>query len=150
MLQSTFVTWILLIFGLITCGPLFYAQLVVLLQPRSQKAKDLMIGKNEDWRDETHFKSAYALAWADWIFFVPVFVAGMIGVLLEQVWGYILFAIAGATSVYINVFLWFFEREYVYPAVGPLAYYTYIWGNFVYWGAATLVYSLLRLNGISF
>ena len=43
-----------------------------------------------------------------------------------------------------------FEREYVYPAVGPLAYYTYIWGNFVYWGAATLIYALLRLNGISF
>jgi hypothetical protein len=122
----------------------------MLLQPHSQKAKNIMIGKGEDWRDRSHFKSACALAWADWIFFMPVFVAGIAGVLFGQVWGYALFAVAGAIALYINVFLWFFEREYVYPSVGPLAYYTYIWGDFVYWGAATLVYSLLRLNGISF
>jgi len=150
MLKPTLVTWILIIFGLVTCGPLLYAQLMMLLQPHSQQAKDIMIGKGQDWRDKTHFKSAYALAWADWIFFMPVLVAGIAGVLLGQVWGYGLFAVAGAIMLYINVFLWFFEREYVYPGVGPLAYYTYIWGNFVYWGAATLVYSLLRLNGLSF
>ncbi len=77
----------------------------------------------------------------------PTLVAGIIGVLLGQKWGYALYAVAGAIQLYINVFLWFFEREYVYPAVGPVAYYTYIWGDFVYWGAATLVYTLVRLNG---
>ena len=122
----------------------------MLLQPHSQKTRDLVIGKNEAWRDKTHFKSAYALAWADWIFFLPVLVAGIIGVLLGHTWGYVLFAAAGAISLYINLFLWYFEREYVYPAVGPLAYYTYIWGNFVYWGAAMLIYALLRLGGVSF
>jgi hypothetical protein len=122
----------------------------MLLQPHSQKTKNIMIGKGEDWRDRSHFKSAYALAWADWIFFMPLFMAGIIGVLLGQVWGYALFAVAGAIMLYINVFLWSFEKEYAYPAVGPLAYYTYIWGNFVYWGGATLIYSLLRMNGISF
>ena len=150
MLQPTLVTWILIIFGLITCGPLLYAQLVMLLQPHSQKAKDLMIGNGQDWRDRSHFKSAYALAWADWIFFMPVLVSGIIGAVFGQIWGYALFAAAGAIQLYINIFLWFFEREYVYTAVGPLAYYTYIWGNFVYWGAATLIYSLLRLSGISY
>ncbi|UCC86080.1 MAG: hypothetical protein JSV81_14625 [Anaerolineales bacterium] len=149
MLRPTLITWILIVFGLLTCGPLLYAQLVMLLQPHSQKAKDIMVGKGEDWRDTSHFKSAYALAWADWIFFMPVLVAGIAGVLLGQAWGFVLFAVAGAIQLYINLFLWFFEREYVYPAAGPLAYYTYVWGNFVYWGAATLVYSLLRLNGIS-
>ena len=149
MFEPTLVTWIILSFGVITCGPLLYAQLVMLLQPNGQKAKDILIGKGEDWRDKTHFKSAYALALADWIFFLPMFVAGIIGVLLGEIWGYLLFAVAGAISLYINIFLWLFEREYVYPAVGPLAYYTYIWGNFIYWGTAALVYSLLRLNGIA-
>jgi hypothetical protein len=149
MLQPTLVTWILVIFGLITCGPLLVAQLVMLLQPEGQRAKDLMIGKGEEWRDNTHFKSAYALAWADWIFFMPVLVAGIIGVLLGQVWGYALFAAAGAIQLYINIFLWFFEREYVYPAVGPLAYFTYIWGNFIYWGLASLIYVLIRLSGVT-
>jgi hypothetical protein len=150
MLQSTFVTWILLIFGWITCAPLLYAQFVVLMQPHGQKARELMIGKDQDWRDRTHFKSAFALAWADWLFFMPVFVAGTIGVLWGQVWGYALLGVAGAIQLYINLFLWFFEREYVYPAVGPLAYYTYVWGNFIYWGAASLAYAVSRMVGVTF
>ena len=97
MLEPTIVTWILIIFGLITCGPLLYAQLVVLLQPDSQKAKDLIIGQGEDWRDRSHFKSAYALARADWVFFMPVFVAGIIGV-----------AIFGETGSRVS--LWIKER----------------------------------------
>ncbi len=48
MLQPTVVTWILLIFGWITCGPLLYAQLVVLLRPHSQKAKELMKGRKSE------------------------------------------------------------------------------------------------------
>ena len=150
MFEPTVVTWIIIVFGVITCGPLLYAQLIMLLHPRGQKAKDILIGKGEDWRDKTHFKSAYALALADWLFFMPVFVLGIIGVLLSESWGYVLFAVAGAISLYINIFLWFLEREYVYSAVGPLAYYTYIWGNFIYWGITILIYSILRLNGITF
>jgi hypothetical protein len=38
---------------------------------------------------------------ADWILFMPLFVAGIIGVLLGQVWGYVLFAVAGAIQLYI-------------------------------------------------
>jgi hypothetical protein len=150
MLEPTIVTWIIIIFGVITCGPLLYAQLIMLLNPEGQRAKDILIGKGEEWLDKTHFKSAYALALADWILFLPAFIAAIIGVLLGEIWGYVLFAVAGSISLYINIFLWFFEREYVYHAVGPLAYYTYIWGNFIYWGSAALVYSLLRLNGIIF
>lgn len=45
---------------------------------------------------------------------------------------------------------WFTEKEYVYPSRGPLKYFTYYWGFFVYWGAATLVYSALRVGGADF
>jgi hypothetical protein len=121
--------------------------MIVLVYPQSQRARDLIIGKGESWRDATHFKSARALAWADWIFFFPLFSAAVIGMLLGQIWGYMCFAICAAIQIYINVFLWVFEKEYVYPAVGPAAYYTYIWGNFILWGAATLIYSILRLTG---
>ena len=62
-------------------------------------------------------------------------------------WGYLLFAVSGAMSVYINIILWFKEKEYVYPSIGPLKYYTYFWGNFMYWGLASLLYSILRING---
>lgn len=150
MLQPTIVTWILIVFGFITNGPLLYAQCIMLMKPQSEEAKKWMIGEGEEWRDKTHFKSACAFARTDWIFFVPVFLAGIIGVFLTQTWGYVLFAVAGAIQLYANIFLRFFEKEYVYPAVGPLAYYTYIWGNFVYWGSASVIYSVLRLSGITF
>jgi hypothetical protein len=148
MLKPTLITWFLIIFGLITCGPLLYAQLIMLSKPQSDKAKILMIGKGEEWRDKSHFRSQVALAHADWLIFAPVFVGSIIGMILAKGWGYILFAIAGAIQLYINVFLGFFEREYVYPAQGFWAYYTYYWGNFIYWGLAALIYSVLRLNDI--
>ena len=71
MYQPTIITWILLIFGLITCLPLVVAQLVILIDPEGKKAKDILIGKDEEWRDRTHFKSAYSFAFADWIIFFP-------------------------------------------------------------------------------
>lgn len=148
MIEPTVVTWILIVFGIVTCAPLLYAQFVMIWKPHSERARALMIGEGEDWRDKTHFKSQYALARVDWIVFTPLLVVGIIGVIQARSWGYILFGIAGAIQLYVNVFLWFFEKEYVYAARGPLAYYTYYWGNFVYWGAMTTVYTVLRLSGV--
>ncbi len=146
MYQPTSLTWILIISGLVVCIPLLIAQSIILIQPKGKKAKDILIGKGEEWMDKTHFKSAYALAITDWIIFLPFFGVGIFGMLTGNYWGYLFFAISGAIQVYINVFLWFFEKEYVYPSSGPLRYYTYIWGNFVYWGTMALIYGIYRLN----
>lgn len=122
----------------------------MIVRSNSENSRTVMIGKGEDWRDKSHFKSAYALARVDWLVFVPLLSAGSVGIALARSWGYVLFGAAGAIALYINVFLWFFEKEYVYPAQGPLVYYTYYWGNFVYWGAAAMIYSVLRLAGVNF
>jgi hypothetical protein len=145
--QPTIFTWVLIIFGLITCTPLLFAQFIILKNPKGRKAKDLLIGRGEEWRDESHFKSQYSMAMADWIIFAPIFVLGIIGILINTYWGYLFFAISASIQIYINVFLWFFERKYVYPSRGPLKYYTYYWGNFIYWGTASLIYGIIRLNG---
>lgn len=146
MLEPTIVTWALVIFGLVAIFlPMLYAQLLMLTRPNSQTTKDLLIGKGDDWRDKTHFKSALGYAWADLIVWLPALVAGSAGVLLGEAWGYALWCTAGAISLYINLVLWFSEREYVYPSTGPLVYYTYFWGSFVYWGIAVIAYSVWRL-----
>ena len=146
-MQPTLVTWLLIAFGVVTLIPLFVAQVSMLVSPNSQKTKEIIIGKGEDWRDKTHFKMALGTAWADWLFFVPVFILGSIGMGLAKPWGYALFAVAGACSLYINIILWFTEKEYVYPSRGPLRYYSYYWGFFMYWGALALIYGLTRLTG---
>ena len=53
MYQPTLITWILILFGLITCLPLLVAQLIILLEPEGKRAKDILIGKGEEWRDKT-------------------------------------------------------------------------------------------------
>lgn len=63
MLQPTFITWVLIVFGVITLLPLLGAQLIILLQPHGQKAKDILIAKGEDWRDKTHFCSSRFIPW---------------------------------------------------------------------------------------
>ena len=147
-MQATLVTWALVGFGVVTLIPLFVAQVSMLTRPDSKETRNLLIGKGEDWRNKTHFRMSLGAAWADWLFLAPLFVAGSVGVLLGQSWGYILFGAAGACSLYINVILYFTEKEYVYPTRGPLRYFTYYWGFFVLWGASALVYSVVRVAGI--
>ena len=147
-MQPTIFTWALVFFGAITLVPLIVAQWWMLVAPDSQKTRGLIIGKGENWRDRTHFKIALGAAWADWLFFGPLFIGGCIGVLRGQSWGYVLFGAAGACSLYINIILWFTEKEYVYPSRGPARYFTYYWGFFVYWGALALGYSVARIAGI--
>ena len=151
MLEPTLITWILIIFGLVFIFlPMLYVQLRMVLRPNSRKTRDILIGKGEDWRDKTHFRMSFGIGWADLMIWLPLLAAGSVGVILGQVWGYALWAASGAISVYVSIKLWFSEREYVYPVAGPLAYYTYLWGFFVYWGIATIVYTVFRLANVTF
>lgn len=149
-MQPTLVTWALVVFGLVTLAPLVVAQLLMLLKPRSRNARDMIIAKGEDWRDETHFGAALGCAWADWLLMVPLVVSGSVGVLLGYAWGYVLWGAAGSMALYINIILWFMEKQYVYPSRGAIRYFTYYWGFFVYWGALALGYSVARVAGVDF
>ena len=64
-MKPTLVTWLLIVFGVITNGTLSYVYLVFLRNPHSPKSKELMIGKGKDWRDNTHFRLNLGFAWTD-------------------------------------------------------------------------------------
>ena len=146
MLEPTIVTWLLVLFGLVYIFPvILYAQSLMVRRPQDQKTKDLLIGKGEDWHDRSHLRVSYGMGWADLVVWLPILLVGSIGVLLGHHWGYILWGASGVVSVYINMVLWFSEREYVYPSAGALSYYTYVWGFFVYWGIAVVIYSVWRV-----
>jgi hypothetical protein len=149
-IEPTTVTWILVIFGAVTLVPLALTQLVILLNPHSPLASDLLVGKNEAWRDDTHFRLAYGCALGDWLILLPLATVGSVAVINGYPWGYVIWAVAAAITLYINTVLWFVERQYVLPAFGALAYYTYYWGFFMIWGVAAFAYALLRLSGITY
>ena len=140
-MKPTIFTWVLLVFGAITFLPLLVAQFNMLLKPNSQQAKDLIIGKGKEWRDHTHYRSALAFAWADILVILPLLILSTVGVFSGQLWGYVLWLALGILSIYFSILFWVLEKFYTYSAVGWLAYYTYFWGFFLYWGIGTLVYS---------
>jgi len=142
-MKPTIFTWILAVFGAITFLPLMMAQLIMLFKPQSQQAKDLIIGKGKEWRDHTHYRSALAFAWADILVIFPLLILSSIGVFTGQLWGYTLWLVLGILSIYFSILFWVLEKSYTYSAVGWLAYYTYFWGFFLYWGICTLVYSMI-------
>ena len=145
MIQPTIYSWILAIFGAITFLPLLAAQWLMLIKPKAQITKDLIIGKGQDWRDHTHYKSAKAFAWADWLVILPLLIIGSIGALSGHPWGYILWMILGVLSIYFSIIFWVLEKEYTYKSAGKLAYFTYFWGFFLYWGIAAVIYSYFQL-----
>ena len=146
MIETKLITWIIAIFSAITFLPLITAQFIMLLNPQSQRSKDLIIGKGEDWHDKTHFKSALAFAWADWLIIFPLLISSYIGVFSGQMWGYILWIVLGVLSIYFSIVFWVLEKEYTYPSCGGFAYYTYVWGFFLYWGITAIVYSILQIS----
>lgn len=146
MIETTIITWIIAIFGAITFLPLFGAQLVMIIKPNSQKAKDLIIGKGEEWRDKTHYKSALAFAWADLIIILPLYILGTMWVFNGQLWGYVIWVSLGFLSIYFSIIFWVMEKEYSLPAVGKFAYYTYFWGFFLYWGLGVIIHSALQMS----
>jgi hypothetical protein len=99
MIKPTIFTWIIAIFGAVTFLPLLLAQLFMLITPNDQKTKDLIIGRGAEWRDRTHFKSALAFAWSDWIIIFPLLVAGTTGALLGYPWGYLAWLALGILSL---------------------------------------------------
>ena len=121
------------------------AQIMVLINTDSRKTKDIIIGKNKEWRDNTHRKTAVAFALADCVLLLPLILTGSIAVLYNQVWGYGLWCAAGIVSVYFSILFWILEKEYTYPVYGPVVYFTYYWGFFLYWGIGVTVFSMIKL-----
>jgi len=144
-METTAYTWAIAAFGALTFLPLLFAQFLMLIAPDSKQARDLIIGKGKQWRDKTHFRSALAFAWADLLLLLPLLILSYIGVFSQQIWGYILWFGLGLVSIYFSILFWVLEKSYTYPTCGWLAYYSYFWGFFLYWGIAAGIYSLVIL-----
>ena len=99
MIKPTIFTWILALFGVVTFLPLIGVQVLMLFRPSAEKTKELIIGKGEEWRDRTHYKSALGFAWADVLVLLPLFVVGTTAVLSGHLWGYTLWFAMGCLSI---------------------------------------------------
>ena len=139
------IKWFLIVFGILSFLPFLGAQFIMLIKPKSKIEKDLIIGKGKEWRDKSHYKTALAFAWGDWLIIVPIYIISNIGIILNQSWGNILWIALGLLSIYFSIVYFIMDKENTYPSCGPVAYYTYFWGFPLYWGIIAVIYSIIKI-----
>ena len=138
-------TVIIAVLGLLLMGLLGSLQLVAVLRPRAQWTIDNVYGGMPDETDETaYFAFNQGFAWADVALWAPLQIAGSVGMLLGELWGFLLALAASAPYVYtaFNMFIW--DRD-LGSRQNTFFYWVVIWGMWPAFGLAQGIYCFARL-----
>ena len=139
-------TWIIAVSGLVLIGLLAVLQLIAVVRPRSPWTIDNVYGSSPDATDPVaYFAFNQGYAWADAFFWAPLQIAGSIGMLLGQTWGFLLALMASVPFWYsaIPIFIWDRDLGFRRPTVG----YWATWAVFPAFGILEGGYCLVRLLG---
>ena len=144
-MEATALTWIIAIAGLVLIGLLAALQLVAVVSPRSEwTIKNVYGGSPEATDPKAYFAFNQGYAWADPFFWAPLQIAGSIGMLLDQRWGFLLALAASVPFWYtaIPIFIW--DRELGFR-LNTFTYWVFVWGMFPVFGVLEGVYCFVRL-----
>ncbi len=100
-----------------------------------------MYGGDPDRTDpKAYFAYAQGYAWADVFFWVPIQIAGSIGMLLGERWGFLLALVASVPYVYtaITIFIW--DRDLDFRE-NTFFYWVIIWGIWPVFGLSQGIYA---------
>ena len=144
-METTTATWIVALTGLGLMGLLTVLQLVAVLRPRDQWTIDNVYGGSPDDTDPTaYFAFNQASAWADPFLWAPLQIAGSIGMLLGDRWGFLLALMASVPFWYTAVFFYIWDRDLGFRE-NTLSYWLFIWGMWPAFGVVEGLYCLVRL-----
>ena len=141
-MDVTTATWIVALTGLLLIGLLGGLQLVAVLRPRAPWTIDNVYGGSPDATDPTaYFAFNQGYAWADLFFWAPLQIAGSVGMLLGERWGFLLALVASVPFWYsaISIFVW--DRDLGFRQ----AYWIVTWGIWPLFGVVEGVYCFVRL-----
>jgi hypothetical protein len=143
-MDVTVFTWIVGIAGLVIMAVLVAAQLVAVIRPRAGWTVENVYGGDPGRTDpKAYFAFNCGLAVADVFFWAPVQIAGSIGMLVGQRWGFVL-AVAGSIPfIYTAILLFIWDRDLGFRKHTPSYWVT--WGIFPAFGALQMVYCLARI-----
>jgi len=146
-MDATLVTAIVAVTGLVLIGLLGAMQLAAVLRPRAAWTVKNVYGGDPDATDPTaYFAFNQGLAWADVLLWVPLQVAGSIGMLLGQEWGFLLALAASVPYVYAAVPMFVWDRDLGFRGSG-FSYWFVIWGMWPLFGLVQGAYALAWLLG---
>jgi len=143
--EVTVLTWVVAIGGFILIGLLGAFQLVAVIRPRGAWTIDNVYGGGPDATDpKAYFAFNQGFAWADPFFWAPLQVAGSVGMLLGQRWGFLLALAASVPFWYtaITIFIW--DRDLGFRK-NTVTYWVFVWGIWPVFGLLEGVYCFVRL-----
>jgi len=144
-MEVTALTWIIAIAGLILMGLLGSLQWVAVLRPQADWTVENVYGGDPSSTDpKAYFAFNKGLAWADAVFWMPLQMAGSIGMLFGERWGFLLALIASVPFWYtaIPIFVW--DRDLGIRR-NTVTYWVVIWGMFPAFGLLEGIYVFTRL-----
>jgi len=144
-MEVTTTTWIIAILGLALIGLLGSLQLVAVVKPRGDWTIQNVYGGDPDATDaKAYFAFNQGYAWADVFFWAPLQIAGSIGMLLGDRWGFVLALAASVPFVYTAITIYVWDRDLGFRQ-NTFSYWVIIWGLWPAFGVLEGVYCMLRL-----
>lgn len=144
-MEVTALTWVVAIAGLVLIGLLGGLQLVAVLRPRSPWTVVNVYGGSPDATDpKAYFAFNQGYAWADSFFWAPLQIAGSVGMLLGERWGFLLALAASVPFMYTAVTIFIWDRDLGFRQ-NTFTYWVFIWGMFPAFGIVEGIYTFVRL-----
>jgi len=141
----TLATWMVACLGLVLILGLGSLQMIAVLRPRADwTIRNVYGGEPESTDPTAYFAVNQGYAWADVALWAPVQIAGSIGMLLGERWGFLLGLLASVPYLYtaITIFIW--DRDLRFRE-NSITYWLIIWGIWPAFGAVEAGYCFVRL-----
>lgn len=146
-MEVTALTWVVAVAGLVIMGALMALEFVAVLDPRGEwTVKNLYTGDPSRTDPKAFFAFNQGFAWADAFFWGPVQVAGSIGMLFGERWGFLLALIGSVPFWYTGITIFIWDRDMGFRE-NTLAYWVVVWGLWPAFGVLEMVYCFVRLLG---
>lgn len=144
-MNVTLLTWIVAVLGIVIIGILSAAQLVAVVRPRAGWTIENVYGGSPDDTDpKAYFAFNQGWAWADPFFWAPLQIAGSIGMLLGERWGFLLALMASVPFWYTAIPIYIWDRDMGFRK-NTFTYWVIVWGMFPAYGILEGVYTFVRL-----
>ena len=140
-------TWVVAGLGLAIMSLLASLQATAVLRPRGEWTVRNVYGGSPASTDPTaYFAFNRGYAYADAVFWGPLQIAGSVGMLLGQQWGFLLALAASVPFWYaaIPIFVW--DRDLGFRRK-TFSYWVFVWGMFPAFGVIEGSYCFARLLG---
>jgi hypothetical protein len=144
-MEVTILTWMVAVTGLLLIGLLVALQLIAVINPRERWTIENVYGGNPDATDPAaYFAFNQGQAWADAFFWAPLHIAGSVGMILGQQWGFLLALAASVPLWYSAILIFVWDRDLGFRR-NTFGYWVVVWGMWPVFGALEGIYCFVRL-----